>query len=409
MGRWAGLLILPFALVVEGRRRREILPVTPLNGAIALLLTMVGVSLWATFDLSFSLGKVAGLLLGLWAFFVVIRFCSTPSRWAMSAVILSLAGCLLAVLALLGTSWSDKVSGLRSVTSRLPVLIRGVPGQEEGFQPNAVAGVLALVLPLQGVLILSKSCRGMLSDQAKVSRGVRKLLMHAVLGGSFALTAGTFLLTQSRGAWLGLGAAGLLWLAWSGRRGRLVATAGLLLALAVSLAVGPAKIGRELFQHAGTGLQGDVAGRLELWSRALYGIEDFPFTGMGMNTFRKVMPVLYPTFLTDPSTDVAHAHNQLLQVALDLGLPGLVGYLALWIGSLGAAASCIRNRESEAVSVLGSALACGLTAHFLFGIGDAVALGAKAGIFFWLTLGVLVALLKVVKSRDVSTLAQDSE
>jgi putative inorganic carbon (HCO3(-)) transporter len=380
--------------------------VTPLNGAIALLVVMAGVSLWATFDLSFSFGKVAGLLLGIWGFFVVVRLCTDLPRWTMVAALLSLGGCILAVVALLGTNWIEKISGLRKVTSFLPAVIRGVPGQEEGFQPNAVAGVLVLVLPLQGALIFSKSCRALLFDPAGFLGRVRKSLMVVVFGGMFAVTAATFVLTQSRGAWLGLGVAGLSWLAWSGRRGRLAAAAGVLLALTMSLAVGPEKIGRELFRHAGAGLQGDLAGRLELWSRAVYGIEDFPFTGMGMNTFRKVMPVLYPTFLSDPSVDVAHAHNQLLQVALDLGLPGLVGYVALWMGSLGAAVICIRNRQNEAVRVLGSALACGLMAHFFFGIADAVALGAKAGIFYWLTLGLLVALLRVWRPLGSPTVEQ---
>ena len=49
-----------------------------------------------------------------------------------------------------------------------------------------------------------------------------------------------------------------------------------------------------------------------------------------MNAFRKVMPVLYPMFLSSPDFDMAHAHNHLLQVAIDLGIPGLVAYFALW-------------------------------------------------------------------------------
>jgi putative inorganic carbon (HCO3(-)) transporter len=409
MGRWATLFILPLTLVIVGRCRREILPVTPLNGAIALLMVMVGVSLWATFDLSFSLGKVAGLLLGIWGFFVVVRLCTNLPRWMMAAVLLSLAGCTLAFLALLGTNWIEKVGGLRRVTSLLPAVIRGVPGQEEGFQPNAVAGVLVLVLPLQGALAFSKSCLDLLFDPAGFLSGVRKAPTALVLRGMFVVTAATFLLTQSRGAWLGLGASGLAWLAWSGRRGKRAAIAGFVVALTIALAVGPERVGRELFRHAGTGLQGDLAGRLALWSCALKGIEDFPFTGMGMNTFRKVMPVLYPTSLSDASVEVPHAHNQLLQVALDLGLPGLVGYVALWLGAFGAAAACIRNRRNEAVGVLGSALACGLLAHFVFGIGDAVALGAKAGIFFWLTLGLLVALLRVWSRRESPAVGRGTE
>jgi len=51
---------------------------------------------------------------------------------------------------------------------------------------------------------------------------------------------------------------------------------------------------------------------------------------MGMNDFRRVMPVLFTT-VRGTNLDVAHAHNQLLQVALDVGLVGLVAYVSLWL------------------------------------------------------------------------------
>ena len=50
---------------------------------------------------------------------------------------------------LLGTNWISKFSVLGPVIGRMPRAIRGVPGAEEGFQPNAVAGCLVLFIPLQ--------------------------------------------------------------------------------------------------------------------------------------------------------------------------------------------------------------------------------------------------------------------
>jgi len=37
----------------------------------------------------------------------------------------------------------------------------------------------------------------------------------------------------------------------------------------------------------------DFAGRREVWSRALYMLQDFPFTGIGLNTFPFVANTLY--------------------------------------------------------------------------------------------------------------------
>ena len=71
--------------------------------------------------------------------------------------------------------------------------------------------------------------------------------------------------------------------------------------------------------------------RVEIWSRALYMLQDFPFTGIGMGAFRQVANLLYPFFLAGPDAEIPHAHNIFLQVGVDLGLPGLVAWLALLI------------------------------------------------------------------------------
>jgi putative inorganic carbon (HCO3(-)) transporter len=92
---------------------------------------------------------------------------------------------------------------------------------------------------------------------------------------------------------------------------------------------------QQLQQWAGqllnTGTITSLAGRQEVWSRAIYMIQDFSYTGIGLGTFDLVQPLLYPFFL---SAGLAHhAHNLFLQVAVDLGLPGLIAYLALLLGS----------------------------------------------------------------------------
>ncbi len=112
-----------------------------------------------------------------------------------------LAGAGLAVIGLLGTNWIDKFSVLGAIIERLPRAIRGVPGAEEGFQPNAVAGCLVLFIPLQ-VALLATDARHSLTRAGGVrGRGTWLLVIQTFL---LVLTAGTLLLTQSRGAWVGL-------------------------------------------------------------------------------------------------------------------------------------------------------------------------------------------------------------
>ena len=73
-----------------------------------------------------------------------------------------------------------------------------------------------------------------------------------------------------------------------------------------------------------------VVGRFALYERAVYGMQDFPWTGMSMNGFREVVHELYPISLLPPPNDIGHAHNHLLQAGLDLGIPGLLFYIVIW-------------------------------------------------------------------------------
>ena len=83
-----------------------------------------------------------------------------------------------------------------------------------------------------------------------------------------------------------------------------------------------------------TGSVRSVDSRLELWNRAVYVIQDFSFTGVGTGTLTKVIPLLYPMSLYPPQETPQHTHNLYLQIAVTLGIPGLVATLGLISASL---------------------------------------------------------------------------
>ena len=92
-----------------------------------------------------------------------------------------------------------------------------------------------------------------------------------------------------------------------------------------------------------------------------------------------------------PGIDVAHAHNIFLQTALDLGLPGLCAYLAL----LGVAvANCLHivSGTSPVRRAVALALAANLAGIHLFGLTDALPIGGRVTLLFWLNLGLIAAL-----------------
>jgi putative inorganic carbon (HCO3(-)) transporter len=250
-----------------------------------------------------------------------------------------------------------------------------------------------LFIPLQAALLTGNARTQLMSA---LSSGSRRILLVGAHTALLALTTGTLLLTQSRGAGFGLMAAGLAFLMWHGRLTRTLAAVVLAGLAILAVALGPRRLVDLAISQSGPEMARNVSGRVELWSRAIYAIQDVPFTGMGMNVFRKVMPRLYPTYLSTPDLDVAHAHNHLLQVALDLGIPGLIAYVAIWLTVAALLVRTYRRSATPIARTLAGGLGAGLIAHFTFSLTDAIPLGAKVGVLFWLTLALAVALHQVM-------------
>ncbi len=357
----------------------------PLNLLLLALVGMVGVSLWATFDIRFSLGKVAGTVLGLLIFWGIGRFVRNERRLEIGAAVLLLAGCGLVAIALLGTAWTPKFSVIAPIVARFPVKLKGIPGAEEGFNANAVGGTLALLLPFALTMAIYAL------KPVNHLRLAWRILLVLVLAGFGAV----LLMSQSRGAWLGtavgIGVLGLLvWWRWT----RWVAAAGVVLGGAALYWLKPWEKFAATSDLASGG-EISLAARVEIWSRAIYGIQDFPFTGMGMNAFRKVVHILYPLFTISPDTDIASAHNHILQAALDLGIPGMVVYLAIWTAVLVVLVKVWRRSKESFHRAMALGLFAGLIAYFVFQITDAIPLGAKVGIFWWVAIGIAVSLFRI--------------
>ncbi|MEE8584172.1 MAG: O-antigen ligase family protein [Acidobacteriota bacterium] len=368
---------------------RRWLDKTPFNLLLGLLLFMVLVSLFATFDVAFSLPKVSGLILGVYVFFGLVRWTDRPERLALAAAAFCLGGAALALIGLVGTDWKDKFAIFQGLERWLPTRLTGLPGAESGFNANAVGGSMILFLPLL-FLIARESRRG----HARLSHTTQRCVQAAAWTAVVLLTL-VLVLSQSRGAWLGLTGASVI-LAWL--RFRRVRRAGwVALPLAAALLLWyPSDLAEWLVGPSGGDLQSiGLNGRIEIWNRALFAIQDFPFIGMGMNAFRKAVPLLYPFFSVGPGKDIASAHNHVLQAALDLGIPGMVAYLALWSALARTLYEVWRFAQDRAYRILALGLAHGLLAQFIFQITDAIPLGAKVGIFFWIALGLAASLWKI--------------
>ncbi len=109
---------------------------------------------------------------------------------------------------------------------------------------------------------------------------------------------------------------------------------------------------------------GDTSATLRraIWDSTYAMIEDFPLTGVGWNAYQFVYHK-YDYFINNPDNIIYHAHNMYLNIAAELGLPGLAVFLALLALHLYMAFATLKNASTP----LEKACAIGFCA-VLFGI-----------------------------------------
>ena len=387
------LSLLPLLWLARRHSRGHFIPRTPVDWPILGLLIMALVGIWATPDLPFSFRKIAGLLYGIALFYAIVDWGQRQASLLPTTLLVIFVASGTAVLSLLGTQWLTKLPVMADLLSHLPLMIRGLPGAESGFNPNRIGSTMILFVPLQLLLLPGGAA------YAGLSRA-RRCWLKIGLGLSLLLTGAVLLLSQSRLAWaaLILGLIGIAGVAV--RQLRLVAVALIAAVMVVSVAFGPADVGEWLVRQGWMASSGEVSwlGRVEVWSRALWAIADFPLTGTGLDMFRRLAGPSYPLFVFPHGHDVGHAHNTYLQVALDLGLPGLVCYLALLGTVLVAGWQSHKRACDRLVSTVALGGTAGLATHAAWGMADALPLGTRADFFWW----VLLALVVTVALRSLT-------
>jgi len=354
---------------------RRLLPPAPLHIALALLLCWLPVNLWAAVDQVTAWQSAGYLLLGVALYGAAIAWPPLQRRPAALAwLLVGLAGALAAVGPLLATqetAW-PLLGSVQQVAAPFTVRLG------ETINPNILAGAIVVLLPLIMALATLRA------DGVQRNPALRLLLLALAIWSVVVIV-----LAASRGALLAV-AAGLfvvLWLRWP----RLGWLAPLLLVAGAGAAVwlGPQTL---LDQIGSGGVVGGLDERLEIWSRALYALQDFSFTGVGLGTFNQVVPLLYPYFLISPSVDIPHAHNLILQIGVDLGLPGLVAWLAILLTVFVLLGAMLHRRVSGVTAALASGVFGGLVAMLAHGLLDASLWGTKLAFLPWLLLALAVLL-----------------
>jgi putative inorganic carbon (HCO3(-)) transporter len=346
---------------------------TPIDWGIIGLLVMICITLIMTPLPPKTFPQVLRLLIGIGVFYAIINWGTSTSKLKRAYPIIAIFGLLLAVYGLINTRW---------ITNKIPwipeALYLTLPQvATDTIHPSVLGNNLVILLPI------------ILAIPIFTGRGnpLTKFLIPIAIS---VFIFSVLMVSQTRGSILAFICAFAVLIALRWRRGTiavivLVALIGIIFAYIIS----SSPIYSQVLL---TDSSEKLSGRVEIWSRAIFMIKDFPFTGVGMGLYGGLADSLYPFFLNAPGS-VPHSHNLFLQIAVDLGIPGLISWLSiLLIVTISSWKIFITNRSDRWWRGLGAGLLASQVALIVNGMTDSVTWGmVKPAPIVWGVWGLAIA------------------
>jgi len=375
---------------------------TILDAPLGFLVLSMGIGLWASVSPATTTRQLLIVIAGMAVYYgIVNRFRDAASVWLVAVVVI-ICGALLASILLGQFAWMRSAHRLLPALQRLGIAqTAALEVSSPWIDPGITAGVLSMVAPVAVALAMAGG-RG----SRAVSTPLRWVLAASAIVLAVVLVT-CVILAQSWGELLAIGLTAIVLPALYLPRWRLFL--GTLLA-AVVIAVA-------LFWRIGTPelqsllplrpwLRPVYPSRWEVWTRALYMIEAYPLTGIGMGVFSTIAQNNFPYFESGLN-QLPHAHNLYLQTALDGGVLGLLSLLCIIIAFYAGAWRSINgssigaHSRDGALRTLHIGLVGGFTVFLLAGIFDhAVLTSPFSSLVFWTMLGLAESTRQV---RLVST------
>lgn len=359
-------------------------PRTDLSWCIAALLVLTATSLVVSRDVRGALPKVTTLVFGIAWFFALVRWRRAGLTAQTLAMMLGAACLGLAVAGAFGSQWLTKVPAIAPLTSWFSQVSSDLRA-DRGLSPNAFAGTLLLLIPLC-IAPLSTRWDETSAGPGWLGRLQRRTSMRRAIAGSALFVALVFLLlAQSRGGWLGALLAALTLMLYRVRAFRRVPLAAVVLVGGLACVIVAFWAAIPGHSSLGPDLVGKWEFRQEMWWLGRQFIRDFPWTGVGFNGFRHLAVVLYASSSAASGMDIVHPHNMWLSVGVDLGIPGIIVYLAVWVMAFRRPLQIQRTGGPAEVRI-GQCLVASWVGFWVFGIADAIPLGSKLGTVLWFSL-----------------------
>lgn len=331
-------------------------------------------------DLGVAVGQVLLLLLGGFAFLTVVGALDDAADVRRVAAVWCVTGIGVSLHALTGAGQLAATSGGLTVAGR-PTGIFDSPNQLGAYAAMTVLVGLGLSLPAR--------------------LGWLRLL--GVL--TVVLAAGALGLSLSRGAWVGGGVAGLVFIAAlpAARRmfGRLVVpvVSVAVLGVGVLLPEPPPQLAvvNQRFETLAAGETSPYDTRDVIYAEAIRQAGDAPLLGQGPANF----PEVSQRAVSESSfVGADHAHNTVLNTAAEFGVPATLLLIGFAVSLLRTARRATRRLGRLEDRALAAAVGAALVVQVVHGLIDYTLRNATIAILTWVTAGLVVALARTARVPD---------
>lgn len=258
----------------------------------------------------------------------------------------------------------------------------GIPGRVLSIfdNVNTFAEVLLLLLPLVVALILCS----------------RHWYMRLLACGIFVVGVAAMGMTYSRASWVGLACAAVVFVfLWNPR---LIPLFAVLCVLAIPLM--PTTIWNRILTIANPADK-STANRIPLYKGAWAAITSRPIRGVGLGT-AVTQRYISDWNLFHAKFPYVHAHNFYLEVWLETGLLGLLGFLSAMLWNIKRVAHAVRHSRGNAPArVIGCAAASALCGIMVCGLADFPWHYPRVLCIFWFVFAMALAAVKVL-AKDLT-------